>query len=73
MTDTRAKAKSEVLHALSMTVHLGLHPLQVRKYSRQALAAFDEYCRLDPAQIPAKGRTVCLHCGKPYEEVGDGP
>jgi len=64
MTDTRAKAKSEVLHALAMVAHRG-HAL----WARKAMDAFDEYCRLDPAQIPAKGRTVCLHCGKPYEEV----
>jgi len=66
MTDTRAKSKarSDVLYSLAMAAHLNQ-----RVWVRKALDAFDEYCRLDPAQIPAKGRTVCLHCGKPYEEV----
>lgn len=64
MMDARAKAESEVLRALGMAEHLNQ-----RAWVRRALLAFDDYCRLDPAQIPAKGRTVCLHCGKPYEEV----
>ena len=52
------------MYALAMAEHLGR-----RDWARKALTAFDEYCQLDPVQVPNHGRTVCLHCGKHYEEV----
>lgn len=61
---TKEEAAVAVVYALFMAAHLN-H----RAWARKALAAFDAYCKLDPAQVPDHGRSVCLHCGKPYEEV----
>lgn len=72
MTQSRQAAKAKVMQYLAMAAHrMPPHSKLLRKVSD----AFDEYCALDPAQVPVRqdARSVCLHCGKPYEEVVDGP
>lgn len=68
MTQSRQRAKTKVLVCLALAAHrMPQHSKLLRKVSD----AFDEYCALDPAQVPVRqdARSVCLHCGKPYEEV----
>jgi hypothetical protein len=62
----KQEARSGVLLALSRLARLGD---TAQGFALDAMHAFDEYQRHDPTVVVVRdeGRTVCLHCGKPYE------
>jgi hypothetical protein len=59
-------AASAIMQALARIARLGP---EAQELSLDARHAFEEYQRADPRTVVAydSGRSVCLHCGKPYE------
>ncbi len=76
MTDyARDQASADLLSALATAAKAlrAEQPDLMRALAkiRLAVRAFDAYRIADPRTVTVRepGRTVCLHCGQPYEEV----
>lgn len=63
------QARSVLVQALATLARNGT--TEQREQVKRALDAFNLYSRLDPCRVYLSPRmcTVCLHCGKPYEET----
>ena len=61
-------AASAVMQALARLARLGP---EAQELALDARHAFEEYQRADPRTqvVYDGGRSICLHCGKPYQEV----
>lgn len=66
--DDKSRAKSALLFALSRIAKLGD---KAQELAIDAMHSFDEYQLAEPRPrvLRPEQRSVCLHCGKPYEEV----
>lgn len=61
-------AASAIMMALARIARLSP---EAQEFALDARHAFEEYQRADPRTVVAYdgGRSVCLHCGKKYQEV----
>lgn len=67
MIDPKSQAQTALLFALSRIAKLGG---KAHELALDAMHSFDEYRLAEPRPrvIRPEQRSVCLHCGKPYEE-----
>ena len=67
MIDPKSQAQTALLFALSRIAKLSD---KAQEFALDAMHSFDEYRRAEPrpAVLRPDQRSVCLHCGKPYEE-----